>query len=75
MKDEVLERIFANREMQTIPLGAQSTAVKVISEVLMQMKEENPYVTVSQLFESTDTGSSADVSELQFSTADSDTLY
>lgn len=71
MRDEVLERIFAHREMQTIPLGAQSTAVKAISEVLEQIKEENPYATLSELFESTDSGSSADVSELQFSTAES----
>ena len=68
MKDEVLERIFAHKEMQKIPLGAQSTAVKAISEVLEQIKEENPYATVSELFESADTVSSADVPELQFST-------
>ena len=64
MKDEVLEKIFAHKEMQKIPLGAQSTAVKAISEVLEQIKEENPYVTVTELFESTDTSSSADLSEL-----------
>lgn len=71
MKDEVLERIFAHQEMQTIPLGAQSTAVKAISEVLEQIKEENPHATLSELFESTDPGSSADVSDLQFSAAES----
>ena len=60
MKDEVLERIFAHKEMQKIPLGAQSTAVK-----------ENPYATVSELFESTDSSSSADVSDVQFSAAES----
>ena len=76
MKDEVLERIFAHQEMQTIPLGAQSTAVKAISEVLEQMKEENPYATLSELFESTDTGSSADVPELQYATeSDSESVY
>lgn len=71
MKDEVLERIFAHKEMQKIPLGAQSTAVKAISEVLEQIKEENPYATVSELFESTDSSSSADVSDVQFSAAES----
>ena len=75
MKDEVLERIFAHREMQKIPLGAQSTAVKAISEVLEQIKEENPYVTVTELFESTDTGSSADVPELQFSNTSAESVY
>lgn len=71
MKDEVLERIFSHQEMQTIPLGAQSTAVKAISEVLEQIKEENPYATVSELFEPTDTGSTANVSEQQFSATES----
>lgn len=68
MRDEILERIFVHPEMQTIPLGCQSTAISVISEILKQIKEENPYVTVSELFESADTGGSADVPELQFST-------
>lgn len=75
MKDEVLERIFAHKEMQKIPLGAQSTAVKAISDVLEQIKEENPYATVSELFESTGSGGSADVSELQFSESDAESVY
>lgn len=76
MRDEVLERIFAHEEMQKIPLGAQSTAVKAISEILEQIKEENPYVTITELFESTDTVSSADVPELQYATeSDSESIY
>lgn len=75
MKDEVLELIFAHKEMQTIPLGAQSTAVKAISEVLKQIKEENPYATINELFESADSGSSADVSDVQFSAADTESVY
>lgn len=35
--DEILERIFADKEMQKIPIGAQSTAVEVISRVLEEM--------------------------------------
>ena len=34
MKDEVLERIFAHEEIQTIPIGTQSTIVKAVSGVL-----------------------------------------
>ena len=75
MKDKVLERIFAHPEMQKIPLGAQSTAVKAISEVLEEMKEENPYATISELFESTDTSSTADVPELQFSATNAESVY
>lgn len=47
--DEVLEKIFADKEMQTIPIGAQSTAVSVIGRVLEQIKEEKPYATISEL--------------------------
>ena len=49
LKDEILERIFANKEMQTIPIGCQSTAVSVFEQVLDELKEENPYVTLSEL--------------------------
>lgn len=50
LKDEILERIFANKEMQTIPIGCQSTAVNVFEQVLDELKEENPYVALSELF-------------------------
>lgn len=35
--DEILERIFADEEMQKIPIGTQSTAIEVISRVLEEM--------------------------------------
>lgn len=49
LKDEILERIFANKEMQTIPIGCQSTAVSVFEQVLEEIKEENPYADLSTL--------------------------
>ena len=49
LNDEILEKIFANKEMQTIPIGCQSTAVSVFEQVLDELKEENPYVTLSEL--------------------------
>ena len=49
LKDEILERIFANKEMQTIPIGCQSTAVSVFEDVLEEMRKENPYATLSEL--------------------------
>lgn len=48
--DEFLEKIFANPEMQKIPIGAQSTAVKAFEEVLEDIQEVNPYVNLSELF-------------------------
>ena len=48
-KDEILEKFFVHPEMQKIPLGCQSTAVHVFQEVLEEIKEENPYGTISDL--------------------------
>lgn len=48
--DEILERIFADKEMQTIPIGTQSTAVSVVERVLEQIKEEKPYAGLSDIF-------------------------
>lgn len=49
LKDEILEKIFSNPEMQTIPIGCQSTAVNVFEQTLEQLKEEQPYATISEL--------------------------
>lgn len=49
LNDEILERIFANKEMQKIPIGTQATAVSVFEHVLEKIKEEKPYVNVSEL--------------------------
>ena len=49
LKDEILEKIFANKEMQMIPIGCQSTAVSVFEDVLEELRKENPYATISGL--------------------------
>lgn len=53
--NDFLEKIFAHPEMQTIPVGCQSTAVHVFEEILENMLEVNPYVTVPELLISTTT--------------------
>ena len=50
LKDECLEKIFSNKEMQKIPIGTQATAVSVFESVLNELREENPYATISELF-------------------------
>ena len=50
LKDEILERIFANKEMQKIPIGCQSTAVSVFEDVLEELIKENHYAALSELF-------------------------
>ena len=49
LNDNILERIFANKEMQTIPIGCQSTAVSVFEQVLEEIREENPYADLSTI--------------------------
>lgn len=48
LNDEILEKIFSDKEMQTIPIGCQSTAVKVFENVLQEIVEENKYATISE---------------------------
>ena len=50
LKDEILEKIFSNKEMQMIPIGCQSTAVSVFEDVLEELRKENPYASISELF-------------------------
>ena len=49
LKDEILEKIFSNKEMQMIPIGCQSTAVSVFENVLEELRKENPYANISDL--------------------------
>lgn len=48
--DEILEKIFADKEMQLLKIGEQSTAVKAIERVLEKEKEKKPYATIAELF-------------------------
>lgn len=47
--DGVLERIFSRSEIRSIPADNQSTMIQAIEEVLQEILEENPYVSLSEL--------------------------
>lgn len=47
--DEMLIKIFADKEIQTVPIGCQATVLKVVERVLEEVKEENPYATLSDI--------------------------
>ncbi len=49
LNDDVLERIFANKEARKVPIGYQSTMVSIFGEVLEQIKGENPYADFSAI--------------------------
>ena len=55
LSDEILEKFFGHPEMQKIPIGCQSTAVSVFDDVLDEIRKENPYGTISELFSDTAT--------------------
>lgn len=46
LKDEILEKIFSNKEMQKIPIGCQSTAVSVFEDVLEELGK-NRYSSIA----------------------------
>ena len=54
LSDELLERIFAHKDMRLVPIGYQSTVVTVVGEVLDEIEGERPNATISELLSSTD---------------------
>lgn len=48
-RDDLLEKIFSDKEMQKIPIGTQATAISVIERILEQVKEGNPYASLSDI--------------------------
>ena len=52
--DEILELIFAHKDMRLVPIGYQSTVVTVVGEVLEEYRGKNKYATVSELLSDTD---------------------
>ena len=53
LSNEILEKVFANEEMQTVPIGYQATVVSVFEKVLTEIKEENENATLSAILSDT----------------------
>jgi hypothetical protein len=53
LTDDVLFRIFAHKEMHTIPVGCQSTAVNVFQDILAEIVKEDRDATIQSLLEPT----------------------
>ena len=49
LNDDVLEKIFANKEARKVPIGYQATMVSVFDEVMQEIKGENPYADFSTI--------------------------
>lgn len=50
LSDEILEKIFSHRDLQQLPICMQDKVLKAYTEVLEQVKEENPYGSIHELF-------------------------
>ena len=50
-KDEVLEKIYGNPKTRRVPVLFVMECIKVLEESLKEIKEEKPYVSVSELFD------------------------
>ena len=53
LSNEILEKVFADDEMQTVPIGYQATVVSVFEKVLTEIKEENEDATLSTILSDT----------------------
>lgn len=47
--DNILHRILADPEIKTVPVGCQSTVIRVVERTLNKIKEEQPYATLSDI--------------------------
>ena len=62
LKDEILEKIFSNKEMQKIPIGCQSTAVSVFEDVLEELRKES-FISINFQNQSKNQSNKCSVSE------------
>ncbi len=47
--DDILEKIFSDKETKHVPIGYQSTMVSVIEKIITELREENPDAKLSTL--------------------------
>lgn len=43
-------RFYSHPKMCQLPIGTQSEMMSIFEDILNDVKEENPYVTVSELY-------------------------
>lgn len=49
MNDKTLEELLKDKDMQTIPIGCQCTALNVFERFLQRKVKENKHATISEL--------------------------
>ena len=50
-KEEIMDKYFSNKHTKNVPILFEHECLTAIEQVLEEIKEENLYVTVSELFE------------------------
>lgn len=49
--DNIIEKIYSDDNLNTVPVEYASKVIAIVQDVLEEIKEEKPYVTISELFE------------------------
>lgn len=49
--DRVLDKIYSDKSLNTVPVEYTSKVIAVVQDAIEQIKEEEPYVSISELFE------------------------
>ena len=49
--DKVLDKIYSDKSLNTVPVEYTSKVIAVVQDAIEQIKEEEPYVSISELFE------------------------
>ena len=50
-KEEILDKYFSNKHTQKMPILFESECLTAIEQVIEEIEKENPYATLSELFE------------------------
>lgn len=49
--DKVIEKIYSDANLNAVPLEYASKVISIVQDAIEEIKEENPYVSISELFE------------------------
>jgi len=49
--DKLIEKIYSDLRTRRIPVFNISEMIRVFQDALLEIKEENPYATISELFD------------------------
>lgn len=51
LNEEIIEKYYCNKNIHKIPILFACECLKAIEQVLEEIRKENPYATISELFD------------------------